>query len=1226
MPGYLEKLEIINFKSYKGKHLIGFSKFSAIIGPNGCGKSNMMDAISFVLGEKTFNLRVKSVKELIHGAPIKQPVATTAQVSAHYIDYNKDGEKQETVFCRKIIGSGTEYRINGKLVANKEYHSALEDIGILIKAKNFLVFQGAVESIAMKTLKERTAMFEKISGSGELIEEYDKKKQEMLTAEEDTTFSLNKKKGINAERKEARAEKEEAEKYKKLTQDLFDAKLQAQLFKLYYAEQDLKNFEVELKEHNNELEKIKSRKVTVETQLKLKKSEGGKFSREIALKDKDISEKEAEISKKQPLYLKAKQVTQHEMKKMEDANNAYNKHKKNADKQKEEIKDLEKSLIEIQKLAKAYEKEIGESQGQSLHLIGSQMAEYNQLKEMAGKETSEVQTRLDKINREQKGDTANLHQLNQRKLNLESRLKELKEERAQLHQRVKDSCDYIAANEAKLSELNNQHNVLNNNVNEANERYNQKCSLLEGVELELGEAKADKNEDARSQERAETVKKLKELYPGVYGRLVDLCEPVHKRYAIAITKVLGKYMDGIVVDTEKTGRECVQYMKEQSLPRETFMPLDTLKIKSTNEQLREIGGSAKLVIDIIKYDPSCIKKALQFSCGNSLVCDTAEEARQVAFRGSERRRTVSIDGTLFEKSGVISGGLGAVKIKAKRWDSKRINQLKQKRDEYQAELKELQGERRKAPGLSELKSLIQGLEAKLKWTKRDKETIENQTMTRNEQEMEVINSKIEEILPDIANFTESIKKREKEVQKIEKEKNVIEDQIFASFCLQIGVQNIRQYEETQLVAQQEKTEKMLQFQKQEGKLQNQIDYLKSCDHTEQMKKLEKKIKESEVEIEKLKIEEKKLLKDIDINLNELDKWRQEIQVMKTNAEKKDADIKETKKLLSAILKDESSVEKKKSFKERQIEEKRSDRHSLLKQCKMDDITIPFKKGSMNDIEASGNTLSQTDDEMQGSQGSVTYNKENSVIIDYAKLKDEYKKLADENEIKNVQQELTSTITSLESTISRIVAPNMKAVSRLDEVQNRLKETNDEFENTRKRAKKAKAEYEAIQKERYDKFMDAFEHVSQKIDEIYKELSNNSSAQAFLGPENGDEPYLEGISYNCVAPGKRFRPMDNLSGGEKTVAALALLFAIHSYQPSPFFVLDEIDAALDNTNINRVAKYIKKQTKDHFQCIVISLKDEFYTKVDSVIGVTADPDKDCTTTSTLTLDLTQFPES
>lgn len=116
------------------------------------------------------------------------------------------------------------------------------------------------------------------------------------------------------------------------------------------------------------------------------------------------------------------------------------------------------------------------------------------------------------------------------------------------------------------------------------------------------------------------------------------------------------------------------------------------------------------------------------------------------------------------------------------------------------------------------------------------------------------------------------------------------------------------------------------------------------------------------------------------------------------------------------------------------------------------------------------------------------------------------------------------------------------------------------------------------------------------------MAKNQSAQALLAAENPEEPYLDGINYNCVAPGKRFQPMSNLSGGEKTVAALALLFAIHSFQPAPFFVLDEVDAALDNTNIGKVASYITEKTSS-LQTIVISLKEEFYCHADALIGIT-----------------------
>lgn len=141
--------------------------------------------------------------------------------------------------------------------------------------------------------------------------------------------------------------------------------------------------------------------------------------------------------------------------------------------------------------------------------------------------------------------------------------------------------------------------------------------------------------------------------------------------------------------------------------------------------------------------------------------------------------------------------------------------------------------------------------------------------------------------------------------------------------------------------------------------------------------------------------------------------------------------------------------------------------------------------------------------------------------------------------------------------------------RLDDVKERLKETDTELNNLRLDSKTAKTDFEKVKRQRLNAFSECFEAVAQRVDTIYKSLTNNASAQAFLVPENPEEPYLEGINYNCVAPGKRFQPMSNLSGGEKTVAALALLFAIHSFKPSPFFVLDEIDAALDNTNIGKV---------------------------------------------------------
>ena len=184
----------------------------------------------------------------------------------------------------------------------------------------------------------------------------------------------------------------------------------------------------------------------------------------------------------------------------------------------------------------------------------------------------------------------------------------------------------------------------------------------------------------------------------------------------------------------------------------------------------------------------------------------------------------------------------------------------------------------------------------------------------------------------------------------------------------------------------------------------------------------------------------------------------------------------------------------------------------------------------------------------------------------------------------------------------------------------------------------------VKNERYKRFFKAYSHISNQIDKIYKELTMSKNfplgGTAYLSLEDSDEPYLDGyflffiqiiyklclnrIKYHAMPPAKRFREMELLSGGEKTVAALALLFAIHSYQPAPFFVLDEVDAALDNTNVAKVANYIKKHACDKFQFIVISLKNTFYENADALVGVYKDHAQ-VTTSRVLTMDLSVYEE-
>jgi len=1218
--GYLKLIEIENFKSYKGRQIIGpFQKFTAIIGPNGSGKSNLMDAISFVLAEKTSNLRVKTLKDLIHGAPVGKPAANRAFVS---MVYREDNDEERT-FSRIIIGSSSEYRINNKVVGLPEYSEELEKLGILIKARNFLVFQGAVESIAMKNPKERTALFEEISRSGELAQEYDRRKKEMVKAEEDTQFNYHRKKNIAAERKEAKQEKEEAERYQRLKDEVARAHVQMQLFKLYHNEAEIEKLNRELGTRNKDIDKDRKRMDRVEEELKDKKKELGRLMREQQTIEKEIKEKDSELNQKRPQYIKAKENTSHKIKKLETARKSLQNAQKMYKKRKADMEELEKEQGAVETTRQEFEERMEEeaqSQGQDLQLEENQVKAYHRLKEEASKRAATLAQEAEKFNRDQKADQDRLDLEERKKVETEAKIKQKIREIEENQKRIEKLEDYISTSRQSLDEQKKMEEDLTEEVESAKRRIDEINMELNQVMEQLGDARIDRQENSRQQRKAEIMESIKRLYPGsVYGRLIDLCQPTQKKYQIAVTKVLGKNMDAIIVDSEKTGRDCIQYIKEQRGEPETFLPLDYLEVKPTDEKLRELRG-ARLVIDVIRYEPPHIKKALQYACGNALVCENVDEARRIAFGGHQRHKTVALDGTLFQKSGVISGGASDLKAKARRWDEKAVDKLKDRKEKLTDELKEQMKAKRKEAELRQVQSQAHGLQMRLKYSQSDLEQTKTRHLSLNMQEKSKLESELANFGPRINDIKRIVQSRERDMKELKDRMNLVEDEVFLDFCKEIGVRNIREFEEEKVKRQNEIAKKRLEFETQKTKLGIQLDYEKNQLKEDQEKVVmwEQTVKKDENEIEKMKKEEQRHMKIIDETMAQLQDLKNGHLTKKSEVNDKNHEMEEIRKKLGGANKELTQLQKEVTAIETKSEQKRSDRHNLLQACKMQDIRLPLKSGTMDDI-------SQEEEENNQRTSSSVLAKEALIEIDYSNLSEDLKDALSDDEIKGEMNTLQQRLNEQQSILQRISAPNMKAMEKLESVRDKFQETSDEFEAARKRAKKAKQAFEQIKKERFDRFNACFESVATNIDEIYKSLSRNSSAQAFLGPENPEEPYLDGINYNCVAPGKRFRPMDNLSGGEKTVAALALLFAIHSYKPAPFFVLDEIDAALDNTNIGKVANYIKDQSVEHFQAIVISLKEEFYTKADALVGVYPEQG-DCVISKVLTFDLSEYPDA
>jgi structural maintenance of chromosome 1 len=204
-------------------------------------------------------------------------------------------------------------------------------------------------------------------------------------------------------------------------------------------------------------------------------------------------------------------------------------------------------------------------------------------------------------------------------------------------------------------------------------------------------------------------------------------------------------------------------------------------------------------------------------------------------------------------------------------------------------------------------------------------------------------------------------------------------------------------------------------------------------------------------------------------------------------------------------------------------------------------------------------------------------------------------------------------------------PTIQASEAFSAVTQRLKDGNVDYDKAKEKATKAAKAFQKIKTKRTKRFEQAFNHIDEALKTIYTDMTKSSKhplgGKAYLSLDDTEEPYKGGMKFNAMPPMKRFRDMEQLSGGEKTVAALSLLFSIHSYHPAPFFVMDEVDAALDNVNLRKVCNYISQRSRSDFQCIVISLKDMFYEHSQSLVGICRDVGSN--SSRTLTLDLTKY---
>ncbi|KAI7829976.1 cohesin complex subunit psm1 [Kickxella alabastrina] len=1155
--GRLVRLEVENFKSYRGHQVIGpFSGFTAVVGPNGAGKSNLMDAISFVLGVRSTHLRSSQLKDLVYrGRTVEtrngnvideagDQDSRRAWVKAVYEDDN-----ERTInFQRTITPAGdSEYRCNGRLVSLQTYNQALESQNILVKAKNFLVFQGDVEAVASQSPKDLTLLIEQISGSWELHSEYSELEKRQDAAAERSTFAYNKKRAVAAEMHSILEQKKELELYESKVQLRTKMTVEHMLHKLFASQQHA------------------SLDASLQTQQKLQ----AKAYKSVNRQERQIKLVEQNIEARQPkLAGLAEKVAyaQRKAKQLEENVEA------------SEADALDNEHTRVKSAESRFEQE---NQGtSSAQLSDEVMAEYNHLSEQLRSTSVEDTHRRDVLDRQ-------IQLLAEAARRASDKIEDLQSTREGLAASEHAYAQQLQGATVEMRGIEQEMQQARRDAEAAKAEHKRLVGLeielsekLAGVLKELAQARADQRESAREAKLRDTVSALQRMFTGVHGRLAELCRPTQHKYDVGVATVLGRLMDAIVVDRQATALECIAYMKEQRAGQATFLPLDALQPAPVGDALRHAHRGARLATDVLQYDPA-IEAAVLHACGSALICDTVEVARYIAYEQQLDAKSVALDGTVIHRSGLITGGTaanGGQRAQTQRWEAAAVEGMRRARDRLTEELHEVARERRRLAKDDMLGSRVAGLQTRHQIAR---ETVDGLTRKaqgvateRKHAEMQLLAAK-----PVAAQAAEQLQAARGERNEVSARIHATAQPIFASFCAHLGISSLDSFEKQLLPATEASDERRLQFTTHLARLdtqrafeRQQLEAIES--QLSQLVQALQAVRESLAALQTELSTEQQQMSD---SVAQIETLRAELVELRHKYGDASDSVHSARRSVEQGQRALDAMSKELGARATELERAAADRAAVLRRCKIEDIPLPLRQGSLQALPLeAGPARRHMQLSTQASASMADVNDED-IVVDYSSLPSQARSGAAAAVDQKYAEDLARLATDIDA-----LNPNPHARERLEAARARLHNIDTEHNAARQDARDAKVEFQTVRRRRHDTFMRCYTHLATAIDHAYKALTQSPmfplGGTAYLALEDPESPYLAGVKYHAMPPLKRFSDMEQLSGGEKTVAALALLFSLQTFRPAPFFVLDEVDAALDPLNVAKLANYLREHAR------------------------------------------------
>lgn len=1181
-----------------------------------------MDAISFVLGVRSVHLRASELKDLIysenalndnHEISYHEDVPTRASVMAVI----EDTKHTEHRFQRIVnANASTEYRYNGRITTYASYNAKLEQLNILVKTRNFLVFQGDVESVAEQCSKDLSDLMDQISGSRTLKNEYDEARISYEEAAEQLTALVSKRKLLQNELRQVRQHKEAFDRFGALKNEVHNHTIQKILWRLYHINEIIEIHTDWIEAHASRGEQAQKRLQEKEQMLSEARSMLGSVQQKKLDLENERKQANRSLDGIRPEKDRLIERIEHVNRKLQQAQFLYKQAEKDRDTLKESLKRLESDAELVQTCSdKMKAEQEAALAATSIKLNETDLQNYHDLKLKSQSTVVQERSQMEQLQRKirEKQTSLDVHQdriqdMETKLERLEQLLASLSETQAELATREPESAEKLGRAKSILSTLQSKKESISSREKQLNE-------ALVGCYNRLLRMGQDQRVHEREARLRESLRSLRTIFPGVHGRLLDLCKPTQRKYELAIATALGRNAEAVVVNHEKTAVECIEYLRNQRAGQATFIPLDTIQTKPINDRLRSLSPQARLAIDVIQYAP-VIERAVSYACGNAMVCDTLDVARNICYERAQRVKAVTLDGTIIHKTGMITGG-PSMQETVKKWDDQELQGVQRERDRCMSELKELQQQKYVLEEEDELVASVTRAQASLQSIRTEQADVMRQTQDAQSECAAIISQK-KKTQDMIDKLNEDMSQLRSQMSDIEHTIHAADDDIFTEFCERIGVANVREYEANQLHISQALNVATQQYQRQLARIAHQRTFAE-----QQVKNTADRLAFIQASMDKERQRIPRLEEELQNCENSIQKYREikariqaSFEAMQEEHDEKTETVNERRKALFHVMRDVEAHRKEVAERNDEIAQLDTERANLFRRCRMEALDLPLESGDLANVpleEDASMPVSEADNAVQSCR-------QYDITVDFSRLSDAER--TDRGSGK--EYELQSRIDLAREEMEKLT-PSTSTAERLDKLEKELKSCEHEIDSGREQVRESRDEFQLIKKQRSDLFMKAYHHIADRIDGVYKDLTKTKMAPmggvAYLTLEDTDEPFRAGIRYHAMPPMKRFRDMDQLSGGEKTMAALALLFAIHTYQPAPFFVLDEVDAALDAQNVANVSHYIREHASDRFQFIVISLKASLYERSQGLVGVYRD--QEAHSSASVTLDLEQY---